>query len=191
MTSSAHGATGQWDGDAGAADLAAEGPEPDYRSAVWEQLDPDLAGVTSSGEWDVDPDDWEHVTETASDGLSTRALIATSMSVVTGAALLNLALTGGEITFFFDLCFVIVCLVSSMAVRRTEVFAAGVLPPLVFAAVIATVSLAQPQALATGDGADVAFLTGLADHALGLVGGYSIALLAIAARVAAPAARTR
>ena len=50
---------------------------------------------------------------------------------------------------FFDLCFVVVCLVGAMAVRRHDLFTAGVLPPLVFAAVIAVVSVLAPPTFVT------------------------------------------
>jgi hypothetical protein len=106
-------------------------------------------------------------------------------------ALLNLALTGGRISFFFDLCFVVICLTLTMAVRRNALFTAGVLPPLVYAAVFVGVAIAAPDAVASSGGVDRVFLTGLADHAAGLVGGYAVALLAVAARMSAAEAQPR
>lgn len=204
MTTSAHEAAGPWDGDAWA-----PGPEPERpadQPAESDLLVHKPAPSLSGHEWDDPADDWgptpdsrrrgsaswsQRVNEAAADGLPTRALIATIAGVVAGCLLLDLALTSGRITFFFDLCFVVICLVASLAVRRSDLFTAGVLPPLVFAAAIAVVSLAHPRALAPGHGVDVAFMTGLADHAPGLLGGYAVALLAVAARVATSGIRTR
>lgn len=191
MTTSAPGSAGPWYGDGEISDVAATGAPTGNRTAESHLLVHHVYEAPGPGEGDTPNEDWQQVDETASNGLPTRALVVASASAVAVSALVDLALTGGTMTFFFDLCFVVVCLVASMAVRRSDVFAAGVLPPLVFAAVIAAVSLAQPQALAPGAGTDVAFLTGLADHAPGLVGGYAVALLAIAARVAVPSSPAR
>jgi hypothetical protein len=98
-------------------------------------------------------------------------------------------LTGGSLTFFFDLCFVVICLVSTMAVKRADLFTAGVLPPLLYAGVVAVLTVVAPSAFATGAGFSKVFLTGLADHAVGLVSGYAIALLTVATRVAVNAPR--
>lgn len=185
MTSSAHGAAASWDGDATPPVVAPDQPSDDWDVAL------DDADPLPQSPHPDSTSEWEQVDETVSPGLSGRVLIVITTLAVAGSAILDLALTGGTITFFFDLCFVVVCLVAAIAVRRMDVFTAGVLPPLVFAGVIATVSLARPQAFASGPAADTAFLTGLADHAPGLVGGYAVALMAVAARVATSGSRTR
>jgi hypothetical protein len=116
-------------------------------------------------------------------GLTGRALVLTTTLAAGGCAVLDLMLTSGRMTFFFDLCFVVICLVAAMAVRRADLFTAGVLPPLLFAAVIAAVTVIAPQAFESASGASQVFLTGLANHAPGLVGGYAAALLTVAARM--------
>lgn len=120
----------------------------------------------------------------ASIGLSGGALVLASALGAAMVAVLDLWLTNGRLTFFFDLCFVVLCLVAATSVRRTDLFTAGVLPPLIFAAAIAVVSVVAPQALGAGTGVDRVFLTGLATHAAGLVAGYAVALLTVAARTA-------
>jgi hypothetical protein len=149
------------------------------------------------GSWADDPsDDWasSHVALASTraprgqdastvQGLTGRALVLTTTLAAGGCAALDLMLTSGHMTFFFDLCFVVICLVAAMAVRQADLFTAGVLPPLLFAAVIAAVTVIAPQAFESASGASQAFLTGLANHAPGLVGGYAAALLTVAARM--------
>lgn len=109
-------------------------------------------------------------------------------TVLVGAAsclllvLIDLALTSGRLSFFFDLGFVVVSLVTAMAVRRADLFTAGVLPPLLFAAVIAGLTLAGAGSLAPGSGLEQTFVTGLANHAVGLVVGYGAALATVSLR---------
>ena len=57
--------------------------------------------------------------------------------------LVDFALTGG-LSMFFDLWFVVICLVGAMAVRRQDLFTAGVLAPLLFGGLIAVISLVAP-----------------------------------------------
>jgi uncharacterized membrane protein YoaK (UPF0700 family) len=104
---------------------------------------------------------------------------------------LDLVLTDGRLTFFFDLCFVVICLVAAMAVRRSDLFTAGVLPPLLYAAVIAVLSVVAPHAFQSAPGVNKVFLTGLANHAPGLVFGYAAALTAVGARLATSAGQRR
>jgi hypothetical protein len=195
MTSSAHGSATPWGVEAWPA-----GAEDAHADPVEQEL---LAQETSGGPWtssyDEAEDDWgpaddelvqppipwDRLDHSAAEGLSGRALILTTALAAGGCALLDLALTDGRMTFFFDLCFVVICLVGTMAVRRQDLFTAGVLPPLVFAAVIAIVAFVAPQAFESAPGVNRVFLSGLAGHAGGLVGGYAVALLAVAARMAA------
>ena len=132
----------------------------------------------------------ERPTATASQetrsGLSGRGVVAVSAASAASCAGLDLVLTDGRLTFFFDLCFVVICLVAAMAVRRSDLFTAGVLPPLLFAAMIAVLSVVAPHAFHSAPGANKVFLTGLADHAPGLVLGYTAALTAVGARLVAP-----
>jgi len=116
-------------------------------------------------------------------GLPSRgvAVIGTVMTALVAGA--DFALTGG-VSIFFDLCFVVIGLVAAMAVRRTDLFVAGVLPPLLYGTVIAVVTVAAPTALAeAGDGLSKTFLTGLADHSGALAAAYGVALLTVAGRM--------
>lgn len=128
--------------------------------------------------------------EQAAEGLSGRVVVGLSAAAAGMCVLLDLWLTHGRLTFFFDLCFVVVCLVAAMAVRLADLFTVGVLPPLLFAAVIATVSLVAPSAFERSSGVDRVFLTGLATHASGLVAAYAVTLLTVASRASGAAAPT-
>lgn len=109
-------------------------------------------------------------------------VLATALGAATCAAL-NLALTGGQLTFFFDLCFVVLCLVAAGAIRDRDLFVVGVLPPFVYAGTIAVLSFVAPGAFPSHQGVDKVFLTGLATHAFGLVYGYAATLAVVALRM--------
>ncbi|MEJ7691337.1 MAG: DUF6542 domain-containing protein [Nocardioidaceae bacterium] len=140
--------------------------------ATWTTQDDDVLSQESSPATEY----------TAMPGLPGRGAIVVTALVAGGCAALDFALTG-HLSIFFDLCFVVIGLVSAMAVRRHDLFTAGVLPPIVFAAVIATVAIAAPATLAPDGGLSKAFMTGLAGHAAALVTGYGVALLTIGGRV--------
>ena len=206
MTTSAHGAAGSWSGKAWAPEADSPDDRPGDAGRGYDLRPDDGPDGGPQDGFDDGPDDWgppeevqprapsaprTRVHESAAEGLSGRGLIVASALAVGGCAVLDLALTSGQMTFFFDLCFVVICLVATMAVRRQDLFTAGVLPPLVFAAVIAVVAVAAPHAFQSAPGVNKVFLTGLASHASGLVGGYAVALLAVAARLAASESRRR
>ena len=96
---------------------------------------------------------------------------------------LDFALTGG-LSYFFDLTFVVICLVAGMAVRGHDLFTSGVLPPLVFGAAIGLVSFLAPATFVPSGGIAETFLTGLTSHAGALVFGYGTALVTVAGRAA-------
>jgi hypothetical protein len=125
---------------------------------------------------------------TAMPGIPGRGVCLLSLLGVGVCAALDLVVARG-ITMFFDLCFVTVCLVASMAVRRRDLFTTGVLPPLLYAAVLGVVAVASPGTFVQFAGASKAFMTGLAEHAPALVAGYAVALLTVGSRVSA--SRTR
>jgi len=201
MTTSTHGQGVPWSVDHAAPELAPDGGRLD--DAAESVLAPQEA-PSFGPEFDEEPDDWGSADETppavtapwdrapqyASDGLSGRGLIVSTALAAGSCAVLDLLLTAGRMTFFFDLCFVVICLVATMAVRREDLFTAGVLPPLLFAAVIAAVAIGVPHAFESAPGVNKVFLSGLASHATGLVGGYGVALFAVAARmIASPSSR--
>ena len=129
-----------------------------------------------------------HYVRTAGDyaaqpGLPGRGLIVMSLAAAVGVVLADFALTGG-LSMFFDLWFVVICLVGAMAVRRRDLFTAGVLAPLMFGGLIAAISLVAPATFSEVGGFGKVFPTGLTAHAGALVAGYAIALLTVGGRVA-------
>lgn len=120
----------------------------------------------------------------AEQGIPGRGAIVATVGATAAIAALNLALVGG-LTFFFDVCFVVVGLVAAMAVRRQDLFTAAVLPPLAFAAVIGAVAVLYPETILPDASLSKTFMVGLTAHADGLVGGYGAALLTVGARVIA------
>jgi uncharacterized protein DUF6542 len=127
---------------------------------------------------------------TAAAGTPGRGVILSTAIATAACAVLDLAVVG-RLSFFFDVSFVVICLVAAMAVRPRDLFTAAVLPPLAFAAAIGGVAYFWPQAVLAGSSLGRTFLTGLAAHAYGLVGGYGAALVTVAARAYARRTQTR
>lgn len=117
----------------------------------------------------------------ASTGTPGRGVILSTGIATAAVAVLDLAVVG-KLSFFFDVSFVVICLVAAMAVRPRDLFTAAVLPPLAFAAAIGGMAFFWPEAILAGGGLGKTFMTGLAAHADGLVAGYGTALLTVAAR---------
>ncbi len=120
----------------------------------------------------------------AAEGPPGRGVIVSAAFACAALAVLDLALVG-RLSIFFDLSFVVVCLVAAMAVRARDLFTAAVLPPLAFGATIAGVALLWPDTIAPHLGLVATFLAGLATHATGLIFGCGTALLTVAARASA------
>ncbi len=114
----------------------------------------------------------------ASTGMPGRGVIVSTALATALVVVLDVLLVA-RLSFFFDVCFVVVCLVAALAVRTSDLFTAAVLPPLVFAAAVAAVALLRPDAILETGSLAKTFLTGLAAHAPGLVGGYAAALLTV------------
>ncbi len=157
---------------------AADDTDPTYDDEErWSQsgdLDPSIAGATRVS-----------ITYAPATGVPGRGTVLLALLAVALLGLGDVALTSA-LTFFFDLWFVVICLVAAMAVSRRDLFTAGVLPPLLLGVVIAVLAVAQPDALAGTGGMRQSFFTGLATHAGALVAGYGVALLVVAARMVAP-----
>ncbi len=114
-------------------------------------------------------------------GMPGRGIIVVA-GLTTGLVVgLDFALTG-SLSYFFDLTFVVICLVAAMAVRGHDLFTSGVLPPLVFGPAIGLVSLLAPTTFVASGGIAETFLTGLTSHAGALVFGYGTALVTVAGR---------
>lgn len=108
-----------------------------------------------------------------------------------GAALAAVAVAWANIALaarlgsFFDLTFVVLCLVAALAVRPRDFFVVGVLPPLLMLGVVAMLALTARSAVADGaDGLVQAVVSGLAHHAGALMAGYVPTLGVLAVRQA-------
>lgn len=155
------------------------------RSSTDNDADDDGADLFTSGNDTPHRAATVHASEyTAQPGIPGRGIIVLSLAATSVCAALDFTLTGG-LSMFFDLCFIVICLVGAMAVRRKDLFTTGVMSPLVFAAVIGAIAVIAPHAFSDVGGFAKVFPTGLAQHAAALVSGYGIALLTVGGRVGA------
>jgi hypothetical protein len=176
------------------ADNDADLDEPGTGQAPgWSTTDYDEPGTGQAPGWTATDHDepgtgqapgWTATVYTQSTGIPGRGVVIVATLATVLCVGLDLVVTRG-VTYFFDLCFVVICLVSSMAIRRRDLFTAGVLPPLVFGLVVAAVTVRSPAAFVAGAGWTEVFLTGLAAHAGALVAGYAVALATVGARLTA------
>jgi hypothetical protein len=125
-------------------------------------------------------------------GIPGRGIILLGHSAAFAVAAVDIALNH-QLTLFFSLGFVLIGLVCALSVRRSDLFTAGVLPPLLLAAVVGVFAVILPSAVGTPSGSiSHAWVAGLAHHAGGLVCAHAAALLMIALRLLnEPASRTR
>lgn len=117
-----------------------------------------------------------------------REVVALGLAIALTAVVLDMAMVG-RISLFFDLCFVALSVGLALAVRPTDFFTVGVLPPLIMVAVFALLALTRPSAIAhPDDGLAQAVISGLSRHSGALVVGYFLCLacLAIRQRFATP-----
>jgi hypothetical protein len=103
------------------------------------------------------------------------------------AAALTIALLdlwrADQLTHFFDVVFVLVCVGVALLVRPEDFFTVGVLPPLIMATVFLLVGLTDPGAIAhQDDGLVQAVVSGLSNHAEALGLGYALCLGCLAVR---------
>jgi hypothetical protein len=111
-----------------------------------------------------------------------RQAVALGVAVALTVVVINLALVG-ELTLFFDLCFVVLCLGLAVVVQPRDFFAVGVLPPLIMVAVFTLLGSVAPATVAdAGDGVAQAVVSGLAHHSTALVAGYVLCLGTLALR---------
>lgn len=111
-----------------------------------------------------------------------RQVVTLSAIATVSVAGLDLALTD-ELTLFFDLTFVVLCLAAALSVRPRDFFVVGVLPPLLMLGTVTLVALVARGAVAEAvDGPVQAVVSGLAHHAGALVAGYALTLGILALR---------
>jgi hypothetical protein len=119
---------------------------------------------------------WEEGTEPG------RQVVVLGIACTLTAVVIDLAL-GNHLSLFFDLCFVALCFALAVAVRPSDFFTVGVLPPLLMVAVFALLGAVSPHAVARpGDSLIQAVVSGLATHAGALVVGYALCLGTLATR---------
>jgi hypothetical protein len=111
-----------------------------------------------------------------------RQVATLSTLAAVAVAWLNVALSD-RLSLFFDLTFVVLCLVAALSVHPRDFFVVGVLPPLLMLGVISMLAVTARGAVAEEvDSLVQAVVSGLAHHAGGLVAGYAIALGVLALR---------
>ena len=98
------------------------------------------------------------------------------------AAAIDVVITG-NLDWLFDVGFVLVCIGAALAVRPSDFFRVGVLPPLLLLGTTIVVSLVHRTAVADAhDGVAQGVVSGLTAHAGALLGGYAVALAVLAIR---------
>ena len=107
-------------------------------------------------------------------------------ALVLTATALDLALSG-ELTLFFDLCFVATCVLLGSRTRpgadAVPLSVESVLPPLLLVGLFVLLGLTAPGAVADeGDGVVQVVVSGLALHAPALAAGYAAYLGLLALR---------
>lgn len=111
-----------------------------------------------------------------------RQVVALGVAVALTVVVVDVALAG-RVSLFFDLCFVALCVALALAVRPTDFFTVGVLPPLIMIGVFVLLGMARPEAIADpGDGVVQAVVSGLSHHSGALVAGYVLCLATLAYR---------
>jgi hypothetical protein len=109
-------------------------------------------------------------------------VVAAVAAVVLMAVLLTEAF-GASLGLFFDVVFVLCCLVAALMVRPRDFFVVGVMPPLALTATILLLALVDPGAVARADDSVVqATVSGLALHAQALAIAYALTLMILALR---------
>lgn len=92
-------------------------------------------------------------------------------------------LLGEELSLFFDLCFVTVCLYLAVRVELSSLHLAAILPPVLLLTVLILLGLIAPQVVARPqDGVVQTVVTGLTHHSVALVAGWALALIAFEGR---------
>jgi len=118
---------------------------------------------------------------------SGREVVTLGVAVALSAAALDVLLLG-RVTVLFDLCFVALSVALAIAVRPSDFFTVGVLPPLLMLGLFLLLGATDPDAIArAGDGVVQAVVSGLSHHSAALVTGYllSLGVLAVRTRFAA------
>lgn len=124
----------------------------------------------------------EHRTLWDEGTVDARTVLALAFAVSISALAVDLVLSPA-LGFLYDLCFITVCVAAALAVRPSDFFAVGTLPPLLMMASMVLLALDQPAAIADAtDGLVQATVSGLAHHSAALAAGYALTLVILAIR---------
>lgn len=112
-----------------------------------------------------------------------RQVVVLGSSIVLTAVLLD-AVTSGELTWLFDVAFVLACVVVALRIRPVDFYTACVLPPLLMlATLVLLAAVARSVIPSESDSIVQAVVTGLTHHAGALFIGYVLCLGALAMRM--------
>ena len=120
-----------------------------------------------------------------------RQVVALGAALALTAVVIDVAVVG-RVSLFFDLCFITMCVAVALAVRPTDFFTVGVLPPLLMVGVFTLLGLTRPGVIADPrDGVIQAVVSGLSHHSVALVVGYLLCLgcLSLRQRLGQPTGR--
>ncbi|WP_374456133.1 DUF6542 domain-containing protein [Nocardioides sp.] len=105
-----------------------------------------------------------------------RQVVALGVAVTLTAVSIDVLLVG-RLTFFFDLCFMVLCLGLAALVRRRDFFLVALLPPVLMPVVFGFVALVARDAIADErDSVLQAIVSGVATHGVALGVGYALCL---------------
>jgi len=111
-----------------------------------------------------------------------RQVVALGLALALTAVVLDQAMFG-QVGVFFDVCYVLICVATALAVRPADFFTIGVLPPLLMVGVFTLLGATRPDVIADpSDGVIQAVVAGLGHHAAALVLGYGLCLAILAVR---------
>ena len=111
-----------------------------------------------------------------------RQVVALGAALALTAVVIDVAMVG-RVSLFFDLCFVVLCIGLALAVRPTDFFVVGVLPPLIMVGVFTLLGFTRPDVIAHAqDGVVQSVVSGLSHHSGALVVGYVLCLTTLAVR---------
>lgn len=105
-----------------------------------------------------------------------RQAVALGIAATLTIVAINIMLVG-ELSFFFDLCFIVLCLALALVVKPHDFFTVGVLPPLMMLSVFLLLGAVAPETVADrDDGVVQSVVSALAHHSGALVAGYAVCL---------------
>ena len=105
-----------------------------------------------------------------------RQVVSLGVAVTLTAVSIDVLLAG-SLTFFFDLCFMALCLALATLVRRRDFYLVALRPPVLMTAVFGFVALVARDAVADPrDSLLQAVVSGVATHGVALFVGYALCL---------------